>query len=207
MSWAILETTRMWSKGPHSWRKEALMFGMWLLSHVWCGSCRCCSVLQCVAVAFSILQRVIMSCKEPCMYDVALAGVAVCCSMLQCVAVCCSMLQYVAVSWQAPCMYVMWLLPVLQYVAACCRVLQHVAVCTATWTLFKKRVLYVCGVAFAGPPGACHVNESCHTLEWVMSHIWMRHVTHVNESSCTSEYVMSHARISHVTHRNTSCHT
>jgi len=26
-----------------------------------------------------------------------------------------------------------------------------------------------------------HVNESCHTCEWVMSHMWMSHVTRVNE--------------------------
>ena len=25
-----------------------------------------------------------------------------------------------------------------------------------------------------------HMNESCHTCEWVMSHIWMSHVTHMN---------------------------
>jgi len=27
-----------------------------------------------------------------------------------------------------------------------------------------------------------HMNESCHTYEWVMSHIWMSPVTHMNES-------------------------
>ena len=30
-----------------------------------------------------------------------------------------------------------------------------------------------------------HMNESCHTYEWVMSHIWMSHVTHMNESCHT----------------------
>jgi len=46
-----------------------------------------------------------------------------------------------------------------------------------------------------------HMNESCHTYEWVMSHtyewvmshIWMSHVTHMNESC--------------LTHMNESCHT
>ena len=56
-----------------------------------------------------------------------------------------------------------------------------------------------------------------------MSHIWMSHVTHMNESCHTYEWVMSrrHAihlrhlvlrldtrwRMSHVTHMNESCHT
>jgi len=35
------------------------------------------------------------------------------------------------------------------------------------------------------------MNESCHTYEWVMSHIWMSHVTHMNESCHTYEWVMS----------------
>jgi len=43
--------------------------------------------------------------------------------------------------------------------------------------------------------------------EWVMSHIWMRHVTHMNESCYTYEWVMSHIWMSHVTHMNESCHT
>jgi len=36
-----------------------------------------------------------------------------------------------------------------------------------------------------------HMNESCHTYEWVMSHIWMSHVTHMNESCHIYEWVMS----------------
>ena len=45
--------------------------GAILIARVWCGSCSCCSALQCVAVCCSVLQCV-----------------AVCCSVLQCVAVC-----------------------------------------------------------------------------------------------------------------------
>jgi len=45
----------------------------------------------------------------------------------------------------------------------------------------------------------CVVNESCHTYEWVMSHIWMSHVTHTNESC--------HIRMSHATHTNKSWNT
>ena len=82
----------------------------------------------------------------------------------------------------------------------------------------------------------CHTYESCHTYEWVMSHIWMSHVTHMHESchtyawvtshiwmtekmrvcecEChtyelchTHEWVMSHTWVSHVTHMSESCHT
>ena len=59
-----------------------------------------------------------------------------------------------------------------------------------------------------------HMNESCHTCEWVMSHIWMSHVTHVNESchACewityTYAWVKSHMGMSHVTHMNASRYT
>ena len=61
-----------------------------------------------------------------------------------------------------------------------------------------------------------HMNESCHTYERVMSHIWMidfigvpchhhttlrmSHVTHMNESCHTYEYVMSHIWMRHVAH-------
>jgi len=52
-----------------------------------------------------------------------------------------------------------------------------------------------------------HMNESCHTYEWVMSHIWMSHVTHINEPCHTYQWVMSHIWMSHVTHKNEPCHT
>jgi len=50
-----------------------------------------------------------------------------------------------------------------------------------------------------------HMNESCHTYEWVMSHVWMGHVTHMTESCHTYEWVMSHIWMSHVTRMNESC--
>ena len=40
-----------------------------------------------------------------------------------------------------------------------------------------------------------------------MSHIWMSHVTHMNESCHTYEWVMSHIWMSHVAHITKSCHT
>jgi len=62
------------------------------------------------------------------------------------------------------------------------------------------------------------MNESCHTNDWVMSHIWMRHVTHVDDHPyvlsfhlllqlChTRECVMQYLWMSHVTRVNESCH-
>jgi len=43
-----------------------------------------------------------------------------------------------------------------------------------------------------------HINESCHSEKWVMSHIWMGHVTHMNGSCHTYKWVMSHIRASPV---------
>jgi len=52
-----------------------------------------------------------------------------------------------------------------------------------------------------------HMNESCRTNEWVMSHMWMSHDAHMNESCRTYEWVMSHKWMSHVAHTNESCCT
>jgi len=66
-----------------------------------------------------------------------------------------------------------------------------------------------------------HVNESRHTCEWVMSHMWTSHVTHervmtqistshvthMNESRHASKWVTSHIWMSHGTHINKSWHT
>ena len=58
----------------------------------------CCSMLQCVAVCFSVLQR---GCRrgfyQDLMSHMTHSCLAVRCSMLQCVAVCCSVLQCDAV--------------------------------------------------------------------------------------------------------------
>jgi len=50
-----------------------------------------------------------------------------------------------------------------------------------------------------------HMNESRHTYEWVMAHIWMSHGTHMNESWHTYEWVMAHIS-SHGTHVEKSWH-
>ena len=75
-----------------------------------------------------------------------------------------------------------------------------------------------------------HINESCHTYEWVMSHqgmpikasyndtsyhtyervkshITTSQVTHINESCCTYQRVTLHIWMSHAPHTNESCHT
>jgi len=48
-----------------------------------------------------------------------------------------------------------------------------------------------------------HMNESCHTYEWDMLHIWMRHVAqgHIWMSH------MLHTRMRHVAHVNEPCRT
>ena len=51
-----------------------------------------------------------------------------------------------------------------------------------------------------------YMHESCHTYEWVVSHIWMSRVTRMNESCHTYECVMSQIWMSHVTHMNEWCH-
>jgi len=98
----------------------------------------------------------------------------------------------------------------------CNNTLQQHTSALSTWTAYISH--------------ATHMNESCHTYEWVMSHIWMSHVTyewgmpartstpalssqssstshvtHMNESCHTCEWVMSHIWMSHVTHMNEAC--
>jgi len=48
------------------------------------------------------------------------------------------------------------------------------------------------------------MNESCHTYEWVMSHIWMSHVTHTNASRHTHECVMAYIWMSDTPYFNES---
>jgi len=51
-----------------------------------------------------------------------------------------------------------------------------------------------------------HMNESCRTYEWVMSHIWMSHVTRMNESCHTYEWFMSRTWMDYNTLMNESWH-
>jgi len=68
-----------------------------------------------------------------------------------------------------------------------------------------------------------HSMESCHTFEWVMSHIcmkgishiwmrhvshtWMRHCAHMIKSSHTYVWVIAQIWYNHAAHMNESCHT
>jgi len=44
-----------------------------------------------------------------------------------------------------------------------------------------------------------------YTYGWVISHIWMRHITHMDESYHTYGWVISHIWMSHITHMDESC--
>jgi len=70
-----------------------------------------------------------------------------CCSVLQCVAVCCNVFQNRKIRSIASGLRSV-------PVAVCCSVLQCVAV-----QEIRRQIL--------------HMNVSCHTYEWVMSHTWM----------------------------------
>ena len=88
---------------------------------------------------------------------------------------------------------------------------------TEYWALLRKSTYK--DKAYYGSLPLCSMNtmyiaepwlESCHTYEWVMSHIWMSHVTHMNESCHIYEWVMSHIWHNsgqYVAHINKSCVT
>ena len=68
--------------------------------------------------------------------------------------------------------------------------------------------------AFPWMSHATHVNESCHTYEWIMAHVWLSHATRKKESFYSTValehfygWVMSHEFVRHLTHRNEMCHT
>jgi len=103
---------------------------------------------------------------------------------------------------------------------------------TCTHTVCVRVCVCVCDVCMSH---GTYVNESCHANEWVVSHIWMNHVTHMKIAwnswvlichmctycacacACVCHIWMSHAtnvnesghtwKMSHVTHINESCHT
>jgi len=50
-----------------------------------------------------------------------------------------------------------------------------------------------------------HMNVSGRSYEWVMSHIWMSHVANMHESRRIYEPVMSHVRVVRVACMNESC--
>ena len=80
------------------------------------------------------------------------------------------------------------------------------------WSLLRDRCLFY---GYMRHIALCtSMNESCHTYEWVMSHVWMSHVTHTHESWHAYEWVMSpvrvvqhHCRSTAVAHVHASCRT
>jgi len=147
----------------------------------------CCSVLQCVALCFSVHEKIhgisnvknvpVFSCEFACFrlfnYYSVLQCVAVCCSVLLCVVVYCSMLQCVAVCCS-----------VLQCVAVWCSVLQ----CVAVWCSVLQCVAVCCSVLHCTQRIA-HMNEGHRTYECALlplqmleSSNCMSHATQINES-------------------------
>jgi len=159
-----------------------------------CGNSCWCKELICARNWLMLVQGM-----NSCFFDTMCA--AVCCSVLQCwflhitccmsvlpcVAACCSVLQRVAACCS-----------VSQRVAACCSVLQRVAA-YCIWLILSCEFYSVRHVT--------RMNESCHTYEWVMSHIQISHVTHINESCHAHALVESNIWTSHGTCRSESCHT
>jgi len=54
--------------------------------------------------------------------------------------------------------------------------------------IFVTWLIHTCVFSHVWMSHVTHMNESCHTYEWVMSHTWMSHVTHMNESYHTCEW-------------------
>ena len=90
------------------------------------------------------------------------------------------------------------------YMNASCRIECHMDECV---TQNESWLMYEWVMSHMWMSHVTRVNESCHTFEWVMSHMWMSHVTHMNEACHTHGWVMSHEWMNHVSHMNESCHT
>jgi len=80
--------------------------------------------------------------------------------------------------------------------------------CASLYLCHRCRCLYVrvVSVSHRWISRVTHMNESCHTYEWVVSHMWMSRVTHMNESCHTCEWVVSHMWMSRVTQMNELWH-
>ena len=111
-------------------------------------------VKSCIMSHIQIIPATHMNEKCRSLYCSVLQCVAVWCSVLRCIAVCRSVLQCAAVYCS-----------VLQCAAVCCSVLQCAAVSCSVLQWMSH---------------VTQTNKSCYTYEWVMSHIWMCHVTHMN---------------------------
>ena len=93
---------------------------------------------------------------------------SVCCSVLQCVALCCSVLRGVLLC--LACMAGKFI----TRCAVCCSVLQRVAVCCSDRNTYTHTSQGMKHSNARSLPHTCkrhvaHINESCHTCQWVMS--------------------------------------
>jgi len=131
-------------------------------THVNMSKCKCCSVLQCVAVCCSVLQCDAVCCS-------ALQCVAVCCSVLQCVAVCCSVVQCVAVCCNR-----------LQCVAVCCSgILQQNHSCQQVKMISRWHASFNCTSTVTHWHVYCHI-QSVNSYEYRVVTHW--HIYCVRDS-------------------------
>jgi len=146
------------------------------------------NVLQCVAARCSVLQCI--ACVS-----------GICCSVLQRVAVCCSVLhvcqEYV---WHDSCMCVTWPIHMCDMTHS---YVWHDPFICVTWLIHMSRDSFISVYIWLYLYVYFHMyiwlnmyvytymytvtrasvsRVSCHTYEWVMSHIWASHVTHMSES-------------------------
>jgi len=150
---------------------------------VWCGALQCVSVLQNL---FCLSSRVSI-----CFINLFLC-VVVCWNVVQCVVACCStcicLPSFLFSLSAAVCC------SILQYVAVCCSVLQCVAMCCSVLQCFAgKYMQWMSRVR--------HVNEGCHTCQWVRK----SHAAYVNTSYHTGKFIKCVQWISHVTDVKESC--
>ena len=82
----------------------------------------------------------------------------------------------------------------------------HSTICKRVWC---QNSLSINAPERPPPCHVTHMNESCHTYEWVMSHIWMSHVTHIRrfdrERILTSLMERPPPSIAHPTHTPVPC--
>jgi len=184
----------------------------------------CCSVLQCVAVCFSVGHVTHMNKAYQHNSWNVLQCVAVCCSVLQCVAVLGmshTFIRHTKItflgSWNV-------LQCVLQCVAACCGVMQCVAVCCSvlqcvavrvmshTWKRHTKNSFLIQNWMHEQLETPGKITFVTLVYWWVMSHTWMRHINHYFCTQCnTLQHTATHCNtfqlpttvlMGHVTHMN-----
>jgi len=115
---------------------------------------------------------------------------------LQCVAVCCSVSIKKGILYIVATLYHVWKLQIsFRKRASICRALLQKE--TRKEKASFGTVTHGCITAHIWMSYVTHMNESCHTYEWVMSHIWMSHVTHMR-------WGMPHKWMRHATHMNES---